>query len=147
LAIPFILIIAAIAIPNLLRARMAANEASAVGSLRTINTAEVTYASEFNKGFAPELENLGGSNCSKSGTPEQACMIDSGLARGQKSGYRFTYRAESSNQDGNIDKYFVLAEPITPNSSGRSTFCSDESGVIRKEPSGRECTAESEALY
>lgn len=142
LAIPFILIIAAIAIPNLLRSRMAANEASAVGSLRTINTAEVTYSTMYEKGFSKDLESLAGTSC---GTPdpEHACLIDSILAGGQKSGYRFSFRSSDSDDDGKIDQYFVSAEPVSPNSSGRSTFCSTEDGIIRKEADGRECTPES----
>ena len=147
LAIPFILIIAAIAIPNLLRARGAANEASAVGSLRTINTAQVTYASQFEKGFSPDLESLGGSSCSSTADPAHACLLDNVLANGQKSGYRFAYQAFDDDSDGVMDRYFVTAYPLTPGSSGRSSFCTDESGVIRKEPTGTECTASSEALY
>src|SRR3954463_14861343 len=81
-----ILIIAAIAIPNLLRSRIAANEASAVGSIRTINTSEVTYASTYpNQGFAL-LADLGGAGGSSTG----AGLIDSVLASGTKSGYVFS---------------------------------------------------------
>jgi hypothetical protein len=142
--LPFVLIIAAIAIPNLLRARMAANEASSVGAIRTINTANVTYASTYG-GFAPSLYALGGgTNCQPS--KEHACLIDSVLSSGQKSGYHFTYTAEDSDNDGVIDKYFFEAEPVSKGASGRSTFCSDETGVIRKETDGSRCTAESPAL-
>ena len=97
--IPVILIIAAIAIPNLLRSRIAANESSAVGSLRTINTAEVTYASTYPQaGFSASLEALGGSSpCNASSTT--ACLIDETLASGQKSGYRFTYEAQDTNEE------------------------------------------------
>src|SRR4051812_14993355 len=85
IVVAIILIIAAIAIPNLLRSRIAANEASAVGSIRTINTSEVTYASTYpNQGFAT-LANLGGAGGSSTG----AGLIDSVLASGTKSGYVF----------------------------------------------------------
>lgn len=134
LAIPFILIIAAIAIPNLLRARVAANEASAVGSIRTINGANVTYG-EAHQAFATNLREL-----------ENADGIDSVLASGQKSGYRFTYQASDTDGDGKADKYIIEAEPISKGASGRSTFCSDESGIIRKEATGDRCTAESPEL-
>lgn len=144
LAIPFILIIAAIAIPNLLRSRMAANEASAVGSLRTINVSEVTYASTYDKGFSPDLQSLAGSNCS-SGTPDSAhaCLIEPVLGSGQKYGYRFSYRSSDADGDGKAEQYFVTADPVSPGSSGRSTFCSTEDGIVRKESNGGECTPES----
>jgi hypothetical protein len=78
--IPLVLIIAAIAIPNLLRARMAANESSAAYSLRTINTAQVTYQATFEElRYAPDLQSVGGSlPCSS--TPATACLIDNRLA-------------------------------------------------------------------
>ena len=64
IVVAIILIIAAIAIPNLLRSRIAANEASAVGSMRTINTAEITYASTYpSVGYSANLGNLAGSSC------------------------------------------------------------------------------------
>ena len=90
IVVAIILIIAAIAIPNLLQARVAANEASAVASLRTITVAQVSYADNYpTVGFAPALANLGGTNCS---APDQngACFIDSQLASGTKNGYNFT---------------------------------------------------------
>src|SRR3954464_14218412 len=75
IVVAIILIIAAIAIPNLLRSRMAANEASAVGSLRTINTSEVTYASTYNIGFSADLKSLGGASpCTAK--PATACLLD-----------------------------------------------------------------------
>src|ERR1700675_4471769 len=90
IVVAIILIIAAIAIPNLLRAKMGANEASAVESIRAINTAEITYSSGYpTAGFAATLANLGGATpCTPSSTA--ACLIDSGLAGGNKSGYNFT---------------------------------------------------------
>jgi type II secretory pathway pseudopilin PulG len=145
--LPFIvMIIAAIAIPNLLRARIAANEAASVGAIRTINTANVTYAATYG-GFAPSLTALGGSssNCSAP-SKEHACLVDTVLASGQRSGYRYTYTAEDSDNDGVIDKFFVEAEPIKKGSSGRSAYCTDESGVIRKQADGSRCTAESATI-
>ena len=143
--IPVILIIAAIAIPNLLRSRIAANESSAVGSLRTINTAEVTYASTFPKvGFSTSLEALGGSTpCNATSTT--ACLIDQVLASGQKSGYRFTYEAQDTNGDQVMDTYVVQAVPISPGQTGVRFFCSDESGIIRYSAT-ETCTRESQPL-
>ena len=82
--VAIILIIAAIAIPNLLQARVSANEASAVASLRTINIAQITYNSNFpNVGFAPTLTALGGTSCAPP-DPTSACLIDTLLAAGAK---------------------------------------------------------------
>src|SRR5205809_7671547 len=97
IVVAIILIIAAIAIPNLLRARMAANESSAVASVRTVTTGEITYQTAYpTVGYAPALVNLGGAlgaACVPSSTT--ACVIDSVLANngnppgGGKSGYTF----------------------------------------------------------
>jgi type II secretory pathway pseudopilin PulG len=144
-ALPVILIIAAIAIPNLLRSRVAANEASAVGSLRTINVAAVTYATTYPKaGFPGSLEAMGGAApCTPSSTT--ACLIDPMLALGLKSGYGFTYAAEDADGDGVIEAYTVEAVPVSPGNSGNRSFCSDESGVIRATTS-EPCTRESQPL-
>src|SRR5213075_3221594 len=88
IVVAIILIIAAIAIPNLLRSRIAANEASAVGSLRTPNTAEVTYQSTYpDQGFACTLAALGGTTTPP--TSAGAGLIDATLTSGKKSGYSF----------------------------------------------------------
>src|SRR5260370_8071935 len=89
LVVSVILIIAAIAIPNFLRSRMRANEASAVASIRVINTAAVTYSITYpTAGYPPQLITLGGANpCTSSST--QSCLIDDVLAQGPKSGYNF----------------------------------------------------------
>jgi prepilin-type N-terminal cleavage/methylation domain-containing protein len=92
IVVAIILIIAAIAIPNLLRAKMAANESSAVGSIRTINTAEITYSSSYpTVGYAATLANLGGASPCTPG-PATGCLIDSVLSGGNKSGYNFANR-------------------------------------------------------
>jgi len=140
-----ILILAAIAIPNLLRSRISANESSAIGQVRTINTAEITYASTYpNAGFSTSLEALGGSTpCTASSTT--ACLIDQVLASGQKSGYNFTYEASDTNGDQVMDAYSVQAVPNVPGTTGMRSFCSDESGVIRFTTS-EACTKESPPL-
>src|SRR5579872_3285688 len=87
IVVAIILIIAAIAIPNLLRSRMAANEASAVGSIRTINTSAVTYSSTYpNAGFPATLAALGGA-APCTATQAAACLLDQVLSAGTKSGY------------------------------------------------------------
>src|SRR5262249_22608322 len=143
IVVAIILIIAAIAIPNLLRARMAANESSAVASLRTINTAEVTYNSTYpTVGFSPDLVSLGvalGSACVPSSTT--ACLIDAVLANNGnpknsgKSGYTFTTGTGTVAGGVNVG-YTVSAVPITINQTGIRAFCAEEDAVVRVDPAG-----------
>jgi len=130
IVVAIILIIAAIAIPNLLRAKISANEASAVSSIRTINQAELSYQTSYpNNGYAGQLANLGGASpCSP--TPANACLIDQSLAGGTKSGYGFA--AIGGNPvNGSNTSYVAGAAPITFNQSGVRLFCSTEDNVIR----------------
>ncbi len=134
--VAIILIIAAIAIPNLLRSRIAANEASAVGSVRTINTAEVTYSTTYPDCGFTSLTNLGGSGGNATG----AGLIDAVLASGTKSGYSFT--AVASGGTGTCGStstpnttYTVTGGPLSPQ-TGQRSFFSDQSGVIRYNTSG-----------
>ena len=149
IVVAIILIIAAIAIPNLLRSRIAANEASAVGSLRTINTAEVTYASTYPaQGFATALSTLGGTGTASSSSG--ALMLDSVLGAASpggtsapgnaKSGYDF-YITSSGTQP--IPTYAVNAQPITPQQTGVRYFYTDASGVIRYNTSSTALSADS----
>jgi len=124
--LPIILIIAAIAIPNLLRAKIAANEASAASSVRIFNTAEVTYSSMHpEKGYTCTLGDL-----------KEAGIVPE-LASGTKNGYVFELVECKAENPGEANtKYQVIAYPVTKGSSGRRAFCSDESGVIRYDSSG-----------
>src|SRR5262249_20436880 len=132
-------IIAAIAIPNLVRAKMAANEASAVGSMRTIVTAEVSYAaSNPNIGFTATLAQLGGAEPCVAAMPGPACLIDNVLATagtpaGEKSGYRFPYApTATATPAGSINAAFTLhGNPVRPGTSGQRSFFVDAGGVIR----------------
>ncbi len=149
--IPFILIVAAIAIPNLLRAKTAANEAGAVGSLRTIISANETYSSEFGNGFATSLAQLDGSG-SGAGNCEHAMLVDPVLAGGQRHGYIFTYSARPSSDpsakgcaDPGASGFTVNADPVTRGTTGMRSFYTDETGVIRIEKSGP-ASADSEIL-
>jgi type IV pilus assembly protein PilA len=130
IVVAIILIIAAIAIPNLLRARIAANEASAVGSVRTLNTAQVAYSTTYGTGFAP-LASLGGAAGCVAG-PATACLIDPVLTVGSKSGY--VVNAVAATGGGTVLSPFQtfenVANPISV-STGTRSFCSDQSGVIR----------------
>jgi len=141
IVVAIILIIAAIAIPNLLRSRMAANEASAVGSIRTMNTAAITFSSTYSDGFPPTLAVLGGVgavNC------KNAELLDTVLAAGQKSGYNFALQpgvvavvtVPAGCTAGFTDGYVVTATPVTVGTTGQRAFCSDATGVIRFNPTG-----------
>ena len=129
IVVAIILIIAAIAIPNLLRSKMAANEASAVGSLRSLNTACVTYATTYG-GFPGSLSAMGGEG---SGTVSStnAQLIDNVLQTGTKSGYNFTFSAGTADSAGNVDYYIINANPVTPGTTGLRYFFTDQTGVIR----------------
>ena len=141
IVVAIILIIAAIAIPNLLRARMAANEASAVGTMRTITTAEVTYQSTYLLGFAP-LANLGGTAaaCAVAGgaTSAQACLVDNAIVGGTKSGYKIAtpVPAAIGTPAAPNNTFLATAAPVAAAQTGTSTFCTDQSGVVRKDPTG-----------
>ena len=141
IVVAIILIIAAIAIPNLLRSRMAANEASAVGSIRTINTSQVTYASTYGVGFADTLAKLGGASPCTPGTAT-ACLIDSVLGGGTKSGYSFVVAGTAGTTAAPNNTYTVTGNPVARGSSGQSGFFSDESGVIRKNPTAAATVAD-----
>jgi len=127
IVVAIILIIAAIAIPNLLRSKMAANEASAVGSLRTINTASVAYSTTYGT-YPQALSNLQ-TNGTASSTA--ADLIDSVLGSGTKSGYTFAYTSTSPFQS-----YSITASPVTVNVTGQRYFYTDQSGVIRANTAG-----------
>jgi type IV pilus assembly protein PilA len=134
IVVAIILIIAAIAIPNLLRARIAANEASAVSSLRTINTAEVTYSTTFPTiGYAKDLATLGPADatCSAGPASTNACMVDLNLgaaATTAKSGYML----DAAN-DGATPSlaYTAGGAPQTWNQTGNRDFCSVQDAVLR----------------
>ncbi len=136
IVVAIILIIAAIAIPNLLRARMAANESSAVGSLRTINTGEITYQNTYPTiGFSPDLISLGGApNVACVPAAGTACLIDNVLSAGTKSGY--TFQAASVAGGPPTISYEASAVPVTVNQTGIRSFCSFEDAVVRAQPTG-----------
>ena len=134
IVVAIILIIAAIAIPNLLRSKMAANEASAVGSMRTINTSSVEYSTTYG-GFPPTLLSLGGP-AGGTATSSSAELIDAVLAGGTKSGYSFSYTTGATDSNGNILAYTMTSIPTSMGVTGQRTFFTDQSGVIRADASG-----------
>ena len=146
IVVAIILIIAAIAIPNLMRSKMAANEASAVSSMRSINTAQVAYNATFPEvGYATTLTVLGPPSGSPScvstsdSTSTTACLLDSVLSLGTKAGYSFNVTAGSATPNPN---YQSLGDPIAPGTSGQRHFFSDATGVIRQNQSATASSAD-----
>lgn len=143
IVVAIILIIAAIAIPNLLRARIAANESSAASGVRTINTAEVQYLTSYpTVGYSPTLVSLGsGGACPAPPTSVTSCLIDDVLANNGspagsgKSGYSYAY-APVAGGAGINTQYSVTSNPVTANSTGVKAFCSFEDAVVRYITSG-----------
>ena len=146
IVVAIILIIAAIAIPNLLRSRISAYETSAVGSLRTMEIEAVTYSTTYGNGFPPSLGAMGGPSTTTQATCDNALLIDSVLSNGgsgntsAKSGYRFHYnpgtpvassQQPSSCTNPGVNSFTIDAEPLACNSTGQRGFLIDESGVIR----------------
>jgi type IV pilus assembly protein PilA len=132
IVVAIILIIAAIAIPNLLRSKIAANESSAVGSVRTINTAEVTYSSSWGLGFAAGLTQLGGASPCLVASSATACLIDPllSVAPNVKSGYNFN-AAGTLAVAGVNNGFEVNAWPSTVQTTGVRSFCADQTGLIQ----------------
>ena len=142
IVVAIILIIAAIAIPNLLRSRIAANQASAVGSLRTLTTAEITYATTYNTGYTANLGCLGPPPPGQNPVATAAGLIDSVLAgtaggnaaatTSAKSGYQFTYMPGATDLSGRINTYGITATPVNVGTTGTNFYYTDQSGVIRQ---------------
>jgi type IV pilus assembly protein PilA len=132
LVVAVILIISAIAIPNLLRSRMTANEAAAVGTLRAVNASCVAYSSNWGIGYPVSLLNLGPA---KPATAAAADLVDSTVAGGTKSGYTLTYISSALN-NGKIWTYTIKANPVVPGQTGGRYLFTDQSGVIRYNSGG-----------
>jgi type IV pilus assembly protein PilA len=129
IVVAVILIIAALAIPNFVRSKMAANEASAVQNLRNISTAEYLYSSTYGINYTVDLPTLGGSTA----VPDQghAELIDQVLASGTKSGYLISYTPGPVDSFGHVTTYTVTANPLKPGSTGQRYFYTDQTLVIR----------------
>lgn len=143
IVVAIILIIAAIAIPNLLRARIAANQASGLSNLRTISSATIVYSSTYNNGLPPSLTSLGGvgaANCNG------AMLLDDTLTTPPfyKSGYALDYQPQGppilnpppSCAAPGFNEYLATAVPVVVGTTGQSSYCSDEPGVIRIDTAG-----------
>ena len=144
IVVAIILIIAAIAIPNLLRSRMAAHQASAVANVRTVTTAAVSYWVTYSNGYPPSMAALGGlgpgANC------DAAVLVDTTIsaAPNQQSGYQFAYVGEQGNvataptgcSKKGFNGYLVSATPITVGTTGNISYCSTEPGILHFDTAG-----------
>src|SRR5712672_2207071 len=130
IVVAIILIIAAIAIPNLLRAKMSANEASAVATMRTLNTSAVAYSTTYGS-YPTHLTDLGPS---ATPTSTAADLIDSVLALDPaiKSGYTFVWVGTGTP----VSSYTLTAKPVTAGVTGQRGFFTDQSGVMRADTTG-----------
>jgi type IV pilus assembly protein PilA len=147
IVVALILIIAAIAIPSMIEAKISANEASAVASIRAINNVEISYQATYG-GYATSLANLGGAEpCHKSA--ETACLLDESLSGGLKSGYRFI-AVGGDPSDGVNTSYVAGAAPEAFDRTGKRLFCATDKNVIRADlntggstmpPTAEQCTA------
>jgi type IV pilus assembly protein PilA len=136
IVVAIILVIAAIAIPNLLRARMAANDSSAAASIHAINVAEVSYFGTYNTvGFPLAIASLSGPDpCAA--TVAAACLLDESIiAPGGKSGY--TFAATGSASAGSLinDQFYATGTPVN-NLTGTRAYCSLQDLVVRLQPAG-----------
>lgn len=141
IVVAIILVIAAIAIPNLLRAKMQANEASAVSSIRAINTAQVAYATNYpTVGYADDLAKLGAPTGGGMVDSNHAALLDWILGCASqpcsKSGYTFTIVNVTTGASGVVTGYGVTGVPKSPGASGIRGFCSDNMNPVKYDPNG-----------
>lgn len=150
IVVAIILIIAAIAIPNMLKSKMAANQASAVSNLRTITTASVSYWVTYSNGYPPSLGALGGV-AGGAATCTASILIDETIANSpsQKSGYQFAYTGEEGTVTSTtcgapgFNGYLATATPLSEGLTGTFSYCSTEPAIIHQDVTGT--TAASEA--
>ena len=135
IVVTIILIIAAIAIPNLMKSKIQANEAAAVETLRTLETSTIMYSTTYG-GYPHSLSDMGPASGSPNTSSAAADLIDSVLATGIKSGYKFTHAVGSTDTAGNVLTYSVTATPVTVGTTGQRSFFTDPSGTIRATASG-----------
>jgi type IV pilus assembly protein PilA len=144
IVIAIILVITAIAVPNLLRSRQAANQASAVANLRTVTTAAVSYWVQYGNGYPPNLATLGGVGAAP--TCAAALLIDNQIASApsQKSGYQFVLNGDQGNVTlvpagcpaPGFMGYLATSTPTVEGTTGIMSYCSSEPGVIHYDTTG-----------
>ncbi len=142
IVVAIILILAAIAIPNLIQSKIAANQASAAENVRTITSASIIYYSSWANGYPPSLQALSGTGTTS--TCDQANLLDPLLSTPpyQKSGYIYSYTGEGGPAvqgpgcgAPGFNGYLVTAVPLAV-TTGTSSFCSDEPATIHVDTSG-----------
>ena len=135
-----IAILMLIAIPTMGNMTRYANETSAIKSVQAINLAQSQYSTTFPvNGFACSLTALGGDPRSGTPTAASAHVLDQGLATGMKSGYQFSITncvKNSQNGSDRVTGYTIIAQPQTVGRTGNRTFCGDEGGEIKFDPTG-----------
>jgi type IV pilus assembly protein PilA len=137
IVIAIILIIVTVALPKLNNATRYAHETAAIKAIQTIHTMQVQYNSQYGR-YAASLTEMG-PPASGAATAASADLIDSGLAAGEKSGYKFTM---TGNQGG----YVISATPVAYGNTGSRTFYSDQSMVIRENDGPEPATASSKEM-
>jgi hypothetical protein len=145
LFVPYLIFVVMLNSASGVPSRRAASQASAVGSLRTINTAEATYRQEYLRGYSRTLEVLGPSPKVPSPDASGADLIDELLARGRHGDYVFTYTAGPPNPAGEISSYALTADPDPP-CTGWNHYFTDETGVIRQTQENRPATVRDPTL-
>ncbi len=135
-----ILILMAVAIPNYMNMRSQANETAAMEELRTLNSAEIQYQTNYpGNGFSCNLSQLGGDPKTGAPSPQGAQLIPADLASGNKSGYVFNIvnctKVTVNNQDV-YTSFEVTAVPQAVGKTGHRGFCMDQTGEIKSDPSG-----------
>jgi type IV pilus assembly protein PilA len=135
IVVTIILIIAAIAIPNLMRSKIQANETAAVGALKALTEAALLYSNTYG-GFPHQLSDLGPTSGGSAPTSTASDLIDAILAGGVKSGYRFAYAPGATDPAGNVLSYSITATPVSVGSTGQRSFFTDQSGTIRASANG-----------
>lgn len=131
IVVAIILVIAAIAVPSLIRSRIAANESAAATACRKITTAQVTYSTTYGGGFSQLLAELAPPAPPALPDRNRAGLLDEVLAAGVKHGYNFTYSPQDANGDSVYEAFTLNADPVTPGSTGERHFYTDTRGVIR----------------
>lgn len=135
IVVAIVLILAAIAIPDFLKGKMAANQASAVETLRSITAAEVMYSNNFGQGYSGTLQDLKPPAAGSQPSMTAADLVDSVVATGVKSGYTFLYTAANPDSKGYYRGFSVQANPLRPDVTGNVYYYTDQANVIRQKNS------------
>src|SRR6266498_1139008 len=136
IVVAVILVISAITVPSLLRGRIAANESSAVEAVRQISTAETSYHITYSQvGYAPDLSSLGGPMSGCTPSPAAACILDSVITSGTKSGYKFFAAGFSSGASAINTQFVGSSAPLNFDKTGVRNFClATDDGSVRAQP-------------